>query len=587
MDSAITRHVPDVAAYHFGGFTLEPAEGVLILPGGTEVRLRPKSAEVLRHLVRNPGRLVSRDELMEAVWPSVVVSDDSITQCVAEIRRAFGDVGAPLLRTLPKRGYVLAAEVGRGDASPRVSVAPSEEADAAAPVARPWRRAPAATAVAVAIILAGAAGYWALRPAAAPTAPAPAAATPALPPRSYVVMPFTFQAGDPELDHLAAAVTEDLTSGLGRDRSSLVVGASTASTYRGQAADARRVGLDLGVGYVVEGSLRRLGPTLRVHVRLLDAATGKQLWADTLDQPFAEFAALSRTLTHSVEVALNYRLSDIESERATIDAPRDPTAQNLVLRARAHLFRASSRDGMEQARRMLEQALALDEGSANAHALLAHVVMTLVNGGWTEDVAGDLDTVEQHAARSLAIDPRYVRGHYVRGMVRQHQQRLDEALAEFDWVIDAAPSFAVAHQRRGLVKARLGRPAEGATDILQAIRISPRDTYIHFWYANLGIVSMMLGRDEDALGHLLRARAHAASHDAPDVLFFLAAAYAVTGRTDDARTTLDEFRRLRPDDTIAKRRLTYQRPSNHALYVATRERLNDALRPLGMPDGED
>jgi adenylate cyclase len=361
-----------------------------------------------------------------------------------------------------------------------------------------------------------------------------------------------------------------------------VIGAGTASTYRGQAADARKVGLDLGVSYVVEGSLRRVGPILRINARLLDATSGKQLWAEALDLPLAEFATLSRTLMLCIEVALNYRLSDIESERASIDLPRDPTAQDLVLRARAHLFRASPREGMEQARRMLEQALALDEGSANAHAQLAHVVMTLVNGGWTEDVAGGLYTAEQHVARALAIDPQHVRGHYARGMIRQRQQRFDEALAEFDWVIDAVPSHAVAHQRRGIVKARTGRPAEGGADVLQAIRISPRDPYIHFWYVSLGWISMMLGHDEDAVGYLLRARA--ASHDTAEVIFYLAAAYALTGRTDDARTTLDEFRRIKPGDTIAKRRLGYQRSSNHSLFVATMERLNDALRPLGMPE---
>ena len=114
MDGVRDRDPQEAATYRFGGFALDPARGILRRPDGAEVGLRPKSAEVLR-TSRNPGRVVSRDELMEAVWPGVIVTDDSITQCVAEIRRVLGDEGAPLLRTLPRRGYLLAAEVARGE----------------------------------------------------------------------------------------------------------------------------------------------------------------------------------------------------------------------------------------------------------------------------------------------------------------------------------------------------------------------------------------------------------------------------------------------------------------------------------------
>jgi DNA-binding winged helix-turn-helix (wHTH) protein len=124
MDRATDLELPEAAAYRFRGIALDPSRGVLLRPDGAEVELRPKAAAVLRQLVRSPGRVVSRDGLMEAVWPGVVVTDDSITQCVAEIRRALGDEGAQLLRTLSRRGYMLVAEVAAGDAWPAAAAAP-------------------------------------------------------------------------------------------------------------------------------------------------------------------------------------------------------------------------------------------------------------------------------------------------------------------------------------------------------------------------------------------------------------------------------------------------------------------------------
>lgn len=402
------------------------------------------------------------------------------------------------------------------------------------------------------------------------------------------MLPFAARDGDPDLDRLAVDITGDLTSGLGRLPANFVIGAGVAAADRGPGVDVRRVGAELGVRYVVEGTLRRLGPVLRVDARLLDAASGAQLWVETLDHPHAAAAELPRTAALRMASGLNYRLYELEGERTGLELPREPTAQDLILHARLLLNRASPRDGMEQARRMVEQALAMDEGAAEAHALLAHVLVTLVtlvNDEWTEDIAGTLEAADRHAARALAIDPRQVRGHYVRGMANQNRRRFDEAAAEYDLVIEAAPNFAVAYRRRGTVKILTGRPAEGAADVLEAIRISPRDAYVDRWYASLGIAALMQGRDEEAVGHLVRARA--ANSNYPDHLFRLAAAYALTGRRDDARIVLDEFRRARPDDTLAGRRRSVARASNDGLFLATWNRMHDAAASLGMPEGQD
>jgi adenylate cyclase len=314
---------------------------------------------------------------------------------------------------------------------------------------------------------------------------------------------------------------------------------------------------------------------------LVDATTGTQHWAETTDQPLAELAGLARMMTRRIEIALHYRFLKVDMERSVGALSRDPTARDLILRARAHVSLASPRAGMEEARRLLERALALDEASADAHALQAHVLATFVNSGWTDDGQKTQELADRHVERALAIDPRHLRGHYVRGMIRQNQRRFDEAIAEFDLAIDMAPSWVVAYVRRGAVRILTGRPAEGVPDILEAMRISPRDPWMHFWYDYLGLASLMLGRDEEALGHFVRAHAdRGRALGSAD----LAPAYWLIGRTEEARAALADYLLARPNTTMTGLRTYWFRHSDDPLYRATRERQLDALRRLGLPE---
>jgi tetratricopeptide (TPR) repeat protein len=234
---------------------------------------------------------------------------------------------------------------------------------------------------------------------------------------------------------------------------------------------------------------------------------------------------------------------------------------------------------MEQARQLLERALALEEGSADAHALMAHVVMTFVNYNWAEDRQKSMDLADQHVARALDIDAKHTRGHYVRGMIHQVQRRFGEAIAEFELVIDAVPGWAVAYMRRGAVRILTGQPEEGMADILEAMRISPRDPYIDGWYGGLGLACLMLGRDAEALDHYLRGRAGAVGGGIqPD----LASVYAMLGRAEEARTALADYQLARPESTLKSLRARWFGFSENPLYLVTRQRQIDALRRIGM-----
>ena len=514
MDGVRDRNPLEAATYRFGGFALDPARGILLRPDGAEVGLRPKSAEVLRHLARNPGRVVSRDELMEAVWPGVIVTDDSITQCVAEIRRVLGDEGAPLLRTLPKRGYLLAAEVARGEPLPLPAAAsfalaataatspvpaPSR-AGAPTPAARPRRASLFAGAAVAAAALAGVAGWWGLpsqapRPAAPlaaqsaapPTAPAAEAPMAAAPARrfSFVVLPFHDPSGDPELDRLADGVTQELTADLGRLAGSFVVGHGTASAYKGRAVDVRQVGRDLGVRYVLEGGVRRRGEQVAVELRLHDATTGAQLWADRFEVLRAELAGLSRLVSARVLRPLLYEVHVAERDRSLAERPTDPDALDFLARGYVAWHRSFTSRTNAEARRHFEQAVALDDRNANAHAVLGGTHIEAAEGrtgGWEADLAAG----ERELARAIDIDPRNVTAHYWRGIALGLRWRFEEALVEFSPVIASNREAGRGLGRRASILLFMGRPAEAVADLEEAKRLGPRDPVLASWNTRPG-----------------------------------------------------------------------------------------------------
>ena len=224
--------------WRFDRFTLDLRRSVLLAADGTELALRPKSFAVLRHLAENAGRLCAQDRILQAVWPGVFVTEDSVAQCVKEIRRALGDSEQRLLRTLPRRGYLLAAEVTRLDDLGAAAVPPSP-GPAPLPASRPM----------------------------------------------LVVLPFASLAGDAEEAYFADGITEELTTALSHARWFSVIARNSAFTYKGRAVDVRQVGGELGVGYVLEGSVRKAGGRVRIAAQLCEAEAGRSIWAGRFDAP--------------------------------------------------------------------------------------------------------------------------------------------------------------------------------------------------------------------------------------------------------------------------------------------------------------
>ncbi len=606
MDSAAHEHPPHasppVTDYRFCGFALDPARGVLHRPDGAEIGLRPKTTDVLCHLARKAGQVVSRDELMEEVWPGVVVTDDSITQCIAEIRRALGEEGAQLVRTWPKRGYTLAAEVTPEDVPPPPHAVPpgDVEADAAPPLAvshsgvkPPVGRLRHIRLLSGTLLIAAlvAAGWWAMasrQPNSGPLAVAtgPPGASPAtlLParPLSLVVLPFANLGGNPGQEHFADGITADLTTALAQIPGSFVPGRGTALAYKDRAVDVRQIGRELGVRYVVQGSVRPVGAQLRVNVQVLDAASGAHLWAMDFNEQLADVANPTSPLASRIRAALGDSLIWIEGDRARANPTQDATAVELLMRGRALLNSPATVEDMQEARRLFERSLALDGNSADAHAYAGMNLVNLWHHDWAADREDLLRRAEEHARRALELNPWLARGHYVRGMVHQGRQRFDQALAAFEIAFALNPNQPNFHARRGWVKNLMGNPVEALADFEQAVRISPHHAYVGTTYWGMAFANLMLGRDADAAAHALRAVV--GNPTLPDVRLQLASTLALVGRTEEARIALGEFRRLRPEMTVEHFRRRSREISGHPLWLATRDREAEALRAVGMPE---
>ena len=274
---------------------------MLLSPGGEEIPLRRKSFDLLRTFVANAGRVLDRDSLHQAVWPHVTVTDDGITQCVREIRLALGDDARCMIRTVPRRGYVFAVDLA----------SQSQQADLPAELALPI-----------------------------PPAPALCEA----PRLSLVVLPFQNRSGDQQQGYLADGITEDLTTDMSHLPGAFVIARGSAYSYQGKTMDVRQIGQELGVRYVLEGGVRRLGDRLRVNAQLSSAETGTQLWADRFDRPLRDLGAMQDEIVARLRSVLNVKLIDFEGGRSARERPENPDAYDLILRARSLHHQPATRE---------------------------------------------------------------------------------------------------------------------------------------------------------------------------------------------------------------------------------------------------
>lgn len=547
----------------FERYVLDLDRGCLLL-GADDIVLRPKTFAILQHLVENPGRLVSKDELFAAVWPNLAVTDDTLVQSIGELRRALGDDGARLIRTIPRRGYrfessvsvVPAADLSMAGATPGPAGAPdlaqSSEPDTQAPERKPLATAPAGWrrgvyAVLALAILAAAGVLWAgLGPVwklAEPqrsddraTRTAEIGANPAI-----AVLPLLNQSDGSAREYFADGLTQDIINALGRFSALTVMSWNAVYPYKGKSARPEEIGRRLAVGYLVEGNVRQVGDRVRVTAQLVDTRQGRVLWSARFDEPLADVFTLQDTITAQIVSALALRVTQIEQRRVFAKPTASLEAYDYVLRARP-ASQHPTRTNLAEARSLLRHAIALDPNYAAAYAALAETFYIAPAMGWAESPAAFLSRAEELATKALSLDDAQVLAHIVLGRVHIFYQRYKQAAEEIDRAIAINPNDAQGLGGRGDILMWLGQTDAAIATLEQAQRIDPDLNTMDSFALSL---AYYLKRRYDAaiVQAELNLRKNAGASFSRIVL---AAAYAQNNRAEDAARVVSLIRRLDP-----------------------------------------
>lgn len=443
----------DAEVFTFAGYGLDLARGRLTGPEG-DVALRAKSFDLLTYLVRNAGRVISKSELLDAVWPDVTVTEDSLTQAVHDIRRALGDKGPGLLRTVPRRGYVF---IGVEPPAAGSAEQPAQEAPP-----RPHRFARRAWIVAAALVAVLAVAASFLWP--GPTLRGPKA--------SIAVLPFETIGKDAFTGRLAHGITQDIITDLARFREFDVISHNSTAAL-GPVRDVAAIGRRLDVRYVLMGSIQRDGDRLRIAARLVDAATGAHVWAERWDRTVADVFEVQTELSQQVTARLSGVAGTIVSAdrvAARRKQPTDLSAYDLYLIA-VEAKQRETREGIAECFALLARALEMDPAFARAWALLGHCHAFAMR--WAESWDSAYARYLEAERRAVELDPLDADAHAGFAMALALGGELKQGEAEFDKALGLNPNSADVLTRFAYWAVSFGRARDGAEAAAHAVRLDP------------------------------------------------------------------------------------------------------------------
>lgn len=559
----------DPKTLRFGNFSLDLARCSL-RRGSELVPLRPKAFDLLYYLAQNAGRLVTKDELMKAIWPGLVVTDDSLVQCIKDIRDALSDSDQRIIKTVPRRGYLFATEVSSGVILKEHATAGTLGASEAADEPRlPWRPKLWIVAAAGLIALALVAGWQLLDVLRMPGGAVTASDTPAQR-QSVAVLPLVSLAGADPDNYFVDGLTEDIISALGRFPEISVRSRSTVLAYKGKTPRPDEIGRDLGVRYVVEGSVRRSTERIRVSVQLTDTSRGVLLWSQQYDAQPKEIFAIQDDMTRRIAGALAVRLSHLELARAASKPPSSLEAYDFVLRGRDALSRVT-RTSNSQARSMFENALAIDPNYVSAIVGLGLVDLNAVRYGWTADPVEALQRAERLGRKAIAIDESSAGAHALLGRVYIRRGDLDRALDEMKRALALNPSDPDSYAGLGNTLLLLGDVDGAIKAIGTAVEYQPDISPTNYY--RLGMAYILAGRNTDAIRTLERALVR--NENNVFIHAMLAAAYAEAEREEEAARRAQTVRELSPVFASADIGSLFRNPEH-------RERIVSALRKAGL-----
>jgi TolB-like protein len=414
----------------FAGHTLDTDRREL-RRGSETVVLQPQVFDLLVYLVRNRDRVVSKDDLIEAIWGGRIVSDSTLTSRVNAARRAVCDTGEEqkLIRTIARKGlrfvgFVSTHETVEASADPHALTRP-----------------------------------------ALPLPDRPAIA----------VLPFVNMSGDPEQEYFSDGISEDIITALSKLRWFFVIARNSSFIYKGKSAHMKQVAEELGVGYVIEGSVRKIGDRVRITAQLNDVATGSHIWAERYDRELADVFAVQDEITQAIIAAIEPQLYAAENFHARRKTPESMDAWDLVMRSLSHYWRVTRQDNLV-AQALLEKATAIDPNYGQALGVLSSSHTFCAHMGWA-DLAVTIPIAERAAVAAVRADDEDSWAHHALATVHLHCRRFEDSLAEFEWALRLNPNFSVAQGFYGLALCYCGRWQEGDLAARRALRLSPRDPF--------------------------------------------------------------------------------------------------------------
>jgi TolB-like protein len=498
--------------------------------GGKLVNLAPQVFDILSFLIRHRERVISKDDLIASIWGGRIVSESALTTRLNGARKAIGDNGEEqrLIKTLPRKGFRFVGEVHEEGTSKTV--------------------------------LAG--------------------VTPSLTSQehpSIVVLPFANLSGDPLQDYFTDGIVEDITTELSRFSELFVIARNTSFTYKGQAVDVRAVRRDLGVRYALEGSVRKAEKRVRITGQLIDAESGKHIWADRFESSLEDIFELQDQMAHSVVGAIAPRLEQAEIERAKRKPTESLSAYDCFLRGMAG-WHDWTRAGHDAALRQFYRAIELDPAFARPHALAAGCFLMRKSNGWVVDRAAE--TAETNRLARLAAD--LGRADAVALAWSAHALAhvvgdIKAGIALIDHALRLNPNLAVAWQRSGWIRVYAGECEVAIEHLHNAIRLSPLDPLMHLAYSAMAFAYFLLGDLDQS--STWSDRALQMRPDWPVALRVSAMSHAFAGRDRLTRQAMTRLRALQPTLQLSNlhEQIFLHRPEHMQRFI-------EGMRNAGLPE---
>ena len=507
----------------FGPFVLDPEAGTL-LRKGVPVPVSYRGLLLLTTLLKRPGEVLTKSDLIDAAWQGAAVEEGNLSVQVAALRKILGQSprGGDWITTVPRVGYRFAVT------SDSAAVQRDRDGDASSDEEVPLGRRP-----------------------------------------SVAVLPFANVGGEKEQDYFADGITEDIITALGRFRWFFVISRNSSFVYKEKSIDPKQIARELGVQYLLEGSVRKSGQAVRISARLVDAGTGAQIWAERYDLAVTEVFAIQDEIAERVVGEIEPELLKAESNLAAARHTGNMTAWDLV-RQGIWRFHQVTRPTHLEARELLREACRLDPQLPEAHIWRARVSNGVISYGWSDDPSADLREALEAALRAIYLDEKNPYAHYALAMALIFSNA-EQAILPAEKVIELSPGFALGHFSLGMALLASGRASEAIGSFQRGLKLSPHDPQNPAWFNLLATAQLFAGDPESAL--LTAARAQAVRPDWRPTLETMACCYAATGKWDDARRCVKDAELKGPsiDNLAGLRRAIPQ----------WRDQMGDLLRMAG------